>query len=1376
MTILRETRMLGVRGTIFVLCSFILIATLPGDAVAATPDQRAADSQWGGRAYEEELPEYQKRVQAYQAEKPKLESRVAAAQGKIDSWLATKTPEERQDFEGSFPNEKHGNASFRKFDNHAFQYFRATAQYEDLRDDLAARQNLSTPDLSKLSPEDRQRLWAANLNRLRELNAGLLFKAIYLEDMIAYMGVHSIGVLGIDWGEFWGELGKDLMLAASRLYDAIFIEALNSCVNSIVNKVAGDAALHKSLGISMVGPADMLVDCASDAFKGLIVQSVIAATEVNFLRSVESTGVPRKIATFWWEEYILAKAKQAPGFLEEVKSFMQSSWNEKLTSRLSKAAVRVSKRLRKVDVTQWAVNDEIARLKESFQTTDIKDVDALRASIRALEKEGEAAMNAKMLKRVADKVEWNRVLVAVEVGDMGIQIGGNLYTLYLNNADFQLANEVQRYYDIVACLKLKKEPSGPEAVIKVFRGDPIAFVRKCNPKAEARRQQDLETAAEILNEVDPGILPTDLPARLSALERRISEFKYGPLVVQRGKLKKLVTAYEKLCSRSPGSWHSASDQLRDIRAIAFDIAKASDGAFKDKQGVCKAKLYSEARSLTDAVQDAHVNATESAKDIPALSKALIGDAKSLPEPFIFDEFIEFVAEFTHYARLIEADRLAAEQQKTELIDLIDLGLRFSQRYSDEEANELTRKLEEKRAAVNEVDISSPEAVEKVMDKIEKLDSIILTMVEKQENTIACLDNLPDLKAMAEEINRLENETENAIALLALDAQAAGTCLAALTQRIIQQARTAIEACKFEEASAAYGQFPSDVPEKQTLIDEVNKKKTEDGETLASHDRAIGQYKGGDVDIAAETILKAISKASCTETAKKVELAKDKIFTTKFAAEAARKHLAQCEFKKARVEAGRIDSETVLRDRVMTEIGEKETKDNDADTASKAAWDSLAGEGANVDQVVATMKKAKTDAPCAKTKEIIQARIDAVEKASKVPVAQIGKDIEVCRFDAAQAALDQLVVQTEETRQLRDRLATRRTADQNGRKAWEEGARLFNQDDFSGAIAAMQKGLGGDICAETTALIQESINRTRIFEKAKAALDACDMETAKSLLAGLPADGPGGRLKARYAAERDARARVNDARSLARQGQLKSARTKAQSVVSENKACKPTITAAQNLIDLIDKKVAEAESGKNKQAAAEQACASFKPGSVPQWKDTENYICPCPDDLADYEGRCLPVDVANEQAGSEFCASLDQGAVYDGVDAAGKFKCRCGPGLYAHPDQPLCFTEDQIIADANRYCAQYNGYPVNIAAPGDYVCCPHGMQWDGGERCFPDPNAAAAADAMQTFIDLIGKMPRDPTGGSTGGGSTGGTTGGGTNCHRKPSGEIHCGGN
>jgi len=48
--------------------------------------------------------------------------------------------------------------------------------------------------------------------------------------------------------------------------------------------------------------------------------------------------------------------------------------------------------------------------------------------------------------------------------------------------------------------------------------------------------------------------------------------------------------------------------------------------------------------------------------------------------------------------------------------------------------------------------------------------------------------------------------------------------------------------------------------------------------------------------------------------------------------------------------------------------------------------------------------------------------------------------------------------------------------------------------------------------------------------------------------------------------------------------------------------------------------------------------------------------------------------------------------------------------------------------------------------------------------------------MQTFIDLIGKMPRDPTGGSTGGGSTGGTTGGGTNCHRKPSGEIHCGGN
>ena len=66
--------MLGVRGTIFVLCSFILIATLPGDAVAATPDQRAADSQWGGRAYEEELPEYQKRVQAYQAEKPKLES------------------------------------------------------------------------------------------------------------------------------------------------------------------------------------------------------------------------------------------------------------------------------------------------------------------------------------------------------------------------------------------------------------------------------------------------------------------------------------------------------------------------------------------------------------------------------------------------------------------------------------------------------------------------------------------------------------------------------------------------------------------------------------------------------------------------------------------------------------------------------------------------------------------------------------------------------------------------------------------------------------------------------------------------------------------------------------------------------------------------------------------------------------------------------------------------------------------------------------------------------------------------------------------------------------------------------------------------------
>jgi len=67
-----------------------------------------------------------------------------------------------------------------------------------------------------------------------------------------------------------------------------------------------------------------------------------------------------------------------------------------------------------------------------------------------------------------------------------------------------------------------------------------------------------------------------------------------------------------------------------------------------------------------------------------------------------------------------------------------------------------------------------------------------------------------------------------------------------------------------------------------------------------------------------------------------------------------------------------------------------------------------------------------------------------------------------------------------------------------------------------------------------------------------------------------------------------------------------------------------------------------------------------------------------------------------------------------------------------------------------------------------------MQWDGGERCFPDPNAAAAADAMQTFIDMIG---RTQGGGSIGGGSTGGgTTGSGSKCHRKPSGEIHCGSN
>ncbi len=1158
------------------------------------------DMIWGDSTLEGERPRYEERVAHYTRAFHKLELRRESAKEAYRQRTADWNFGQREEIAMVRREARIGEGAARGMLDWGNRFLDAKAESDALR----AQYNES--DLE--DPRVRELLWTKHLEWLRLRNASATFGAVYQEQVLAHLDIYE----GWDWTALMAALQEDLYLVSSRLYDSMVTEVINGCIDDILHRIGTDQVWKNALGWSPASAGSLAAECVHEVAESLIVNSVVAATEVNFLRSVEESGIPRPIGEFWWKEFIIAEARKKPGFGTAAEKLFSDG---EIRPTLYKVAERTGKGLQKELVRQKVTAERVEWARNTVRgyVSEGRSKEEVERFIDGVTADAEEHLRPGTKAAIDDALKWDRVLVAAEVAEMFFKIGEKLATAYYNYSDFSLANEVRKYKDIVACLSERGEGTGVEQYKKVIRIYDTWIVN-CRPEADAERDRDLARARELLAEVDIGRLPTDLPDRIAGSKQGLADFRAGPLATTEAQVREVERIWDEYCTRDPQIFDQISERMHDIRIAGHDVSDAAKQAADQRKIACEASHVTEAKTASETAADAHVAASEALAEIRNLAFDVEQDAATLPDAIELDDLLQSATHLGREADEVATDTHAAHKLRLEYLEKIAEGFHLAKRWSasttttelfNPEARELMERFDAKRAEIEAIDLGIPAEADAQSTAGAALVDSILKLDGDQNFAVTCANNLPDVRTFVSEIAQIEADAQVQLLSAAAEAEAAADCYGKFESGIEEQANAAIDACRFDDAQQAIDRFPSASDEFQTLSNTLREKRDRDDANRSAVERAWVEFRtNGGPEAALEILDADVERPLCADTEQRVGDARSDFLTAGFVTESVRTAIGECAFDKARRETTILESGTALHTRLVGEIDDQSQRDDDARAAAEAAWNSLATAGVQDAEVVATMKQAKENAPCSETQRVIQAWIDAVEQSTSVSADSVRTAIDTCRFRVADELLEQMIGR-EEAPVLRGELADKRSDDDAARGAVSEAEAARVRGDRESALRIAREVSGSNACEKTRRDAEALIDRITTTNDAGAA-DICTAD-----IAGSEPLWNSDRTKFRCECTGDR--------------------------IPQNGECIPRAEAVQRAGD---------------EQMATQLCGIEKRGSRPVWTSKKDFHCECASDEDDRGDRCEPRRVAQPPPRHPPAPTPVQPPVYPPLGGAG----------------------------------------------------------------------------------------------------------------------------
>lgn len=957
-----------------------------------------ADVNWGGADFEAEKADYAARIEFYEREYRKLRFRADTAKSAIVQRTGEWTYGEQQAFHDSVRQNDIGIGAARGMLDWGNKSFAAKDEWRA----LTARHG----EAGLADPDIRARVWSKHFEWLRYRNASETFAAVYQEQVLAHLDIYE----GWDWTALLAGLQEDLFYVSRSTFDQVLNEAIGGCIDDIIHKVTTDQVWQRTFGWTPAGGAALASDCLQDVAKGLMIHALVTGAEVNFLRAVEERGVPRPVGAFWWKEFIVAEAPAKPGFGTAIESIFREG---ELRPTLYKVVTRTSKRMQRDLIARRVTDEKMKWAREQVRryVAEGQDPKEVRRFVDQVAGDAVENMKPQIAEAVDEAAEWDRVLVAAEVAEVGIKLGERLATAYYNYADFSLANEVDKYHDIVDCLHQRGEPTDVEAYKKVIRIYDTWIVN-CRPDADAKRKRDLDRVRELLAEIDPGALPTDLPARLEEAGRKADAFETGPFADTKAEVDALVVAYDAYCATNPEIWLQIEERMHNVRLKGAQIADAKGEAGRAEKQACEAENVSAAKAASETATDAHVFAADLLTEIRDLGDPIEVDAEKMPEEVSLEDLLSEAVDIDNAAaELDEAVRKAHDDRDT-MREKIREGLHLARRWGQSaettgllnpEAQELADALERKSVELEALDLSDPAASGEMFARTTGIVQAVIQLGHTQEGGLVCAGSLPDLRVLAREVRSTGRAAKTDVAAADRAAEAANACYAKFSTGVTETAEAAIDACRFEEAADAIGRIPPDLDERRALAAELDERRAGEDANRAALEAARQRFDGdGDPEAALEALSRGTVPPVCPETQTAMEEARGTFYTARFVTERTRTQIGECAFDKARREAAWLDEGNALRVRLEGEAREKETADADARADAERAWQSQADAATAPEDVVARLESARDAAPCPETQRVIQAWIDAARTGPgrRPPTRQEQIAASICDGDVA----------------------------------------------------------------------------------------------------------------------------------------------------------------------------------------------------------------------------------------------------------------------------------------------------------------------------------------------------------------------------------------
>ncbi|MDA0655972.1 MAG: hypothetical protein O2912_06150 [Proteobacteria bacterium] len=1019
----------------------------PADTTGAlNPDhQPAEDMVWGAVDYEADYRSYQARIAYYKNEIAKYDAQSRQAMGQFEHKLGAVGSHLRSNFNDWYSFRVNPISQSRVME---YTHRTAAAQqaYRTVKSSFPANVAAKPED-----PKARGAIWTRHLAWLRRITQERAIQAAYHKERNNRINLYTDMWLGRFAKDALAGILDSASFTLAKTADAVVEKVISKCVYELVLKAGSDATFLSAFGSPFSGLASRLKSCASDVGKELLVKAWESALQSWFLTDAKSAGVPQEIAEFWWDEFVIAKAhKKKKDFFAKIKA-ETAKWTNMTTTeiagRLGKQWIKSgrSEVLAREAISTYNADALAARFRANPGIWRNYMSEALRQAgssasggadlkTRLLAHHGmkqrametilaDQSIREKMQKSAKAELESlkiaDKILNFLAAADLFRKLFEKYILIAMNWDDFNMANAIHQYHQVVKCLKAQGKSADTGSVKTLLRRfqsdasqrpegsttsgnalhDYTAFLRSCKPGRQEKLEQRIAEAEAIKNGLDPASLPRDLPARLHALEEEINKFDRNTVKDADTDVDLTVFDIKQMCAWSSDEWDLLKGRLDKAREQYAELAGAVSSTAQYSSQICAAQDYAGARGLTDKL-------TQSADDAKRRGEEISWETGQLADKAKKVEPVDIAGLLAQHAALRQrADDLIAEiadtkTRKADMLAKADKAIGLVATLFEPRAEALESELRAMRKDIASVEIPTRHWH---VDELPEIHGKIVALKAKQDDAMACVASLPKpgLVEMASEAETIAQKAKTDLAGIDAKKTAAEQCLVPLREAVVAKARTKIESCKFAEADEIIGQLAPSESVRTDLRAEAATRSARDSSNRATLSVNLNLFEIGEAENALQSLRREAPNLVCPETKAKYDEAIARVERVVQAMRKIRGDINACRFGPAEQAIGGFSGPASIKNKLGGELNDLKSRDAEALQQAQAIHARFDASSVKAGADLAELGFKRDRAACPDTKAAIQKMIDGLSRVSDDKLASARQALAKCDYARAE---------------------------------------------------------------------------------------------------------------------------------------------------------------------------------------------------------------------------------------------------------------------------------------------------------------------------------------------------------------------------------------